>query len=211
MDNLYYGTTDFVTQQFSNRNVLDEIKMSVSAFDCVMADNSGVYCSSDVTTGFKFYYDFLKRNYADSEDALREKLGVAEFSKQQYELIQFNVARGVEFADVLRQRGKVNVIAPGAYFAKGFDQQHYLYLWELVIVKKIKEAWFNQHWFYSNGCTLEYAIATRKGIPRFDYFGNDIPVTNAIELVDAAITRLSKDGFKIDKLQKNLDIIKECN
>jgi hypothetical protein len=207
MVELYFGTDQFTVPDFQNRKVIDEIKMSMSAFDCVLPDDAGIYCSSDITTGKKFYYEVLKKYEARSEQELTEKLGDEEFKKVQTELIQFNVARGVKFAEKLRERGLINVVTPGPYFARGFDQQHYLYLWEWFIIKKIYEVRLNGDWEYSNGCTLEYAIAARKGIPRLDHEGNSLDLHTAIERVEAAVKELSKEGFVITKLEHNLELM----
>jgi hypothetical protein len=208
MAELYYGTEEFTSPEFENRKVIDEIKMSMSAFDCMLPDDAGIYCSSDITTGKRFYYEVLKAHGVRSEDELKEKLGPDDFKRVQTDLIQFNVARGVEFAEKLRERGLINVVTPGPYFAKGFDQQHYLYLWEWFIIKKIYEARFNFDWEYSNGCTLEYAIAARKGIPRLDHEGNRIELESAIERVEAAVRDLNAHGFVIPKLRHNLGLMK---
>lgn len=208
MAELYYGTEEFTSPEFENRKVIDEIKMSMSAFDCMLPDDAGIYCSSDITTGKRFYYEVLKAHGVRSEDELKEKLGADDFKRVQTDLIQFNVARGVKFAEKLRERGLINVVTPGPYFAKGFDQQHYLYLWEWFIIKKIYEARFNFDWEYSNGCTLEYAIAARKGIPRLDHEGNRIELESAIERVEAAVRELNAHGFVIPKLRHNLGLMK---
>jgi len=209
MPELYYGTDQFEILEFRNRKVIDEINMSMSAFDCVLPDDAGIYCSSDITTGKKFYYEVLKKYDSRSEPELKEKLGDDEFKKAQTELIQFNVARGVAFAEKLRERGLVNIVTPGPYFARGFDQQHYLYLWEWFIIKKTAEAWFNYDWQYSNGCTLEYAIAAKKGIPRLDHEGSPIDIGIAIESVEAAVNELNGEGFVITKLKHNLGLLRE--
>jgi hypothetical protein len=210
MPELYYGTDKFDAPEFQNRKVIDEISMSMSAFDCVLPDDAGIYCSSDITTGKKFYYEVLKKYEVRSEHELSEKLGAEEFKKVQTQLIQFNVARGVEFAEMLRARGLINVVTPGPYFARGFDQQHYLYLWEWFIIKKVYEVRLNNDWEYSNGCTLEYAIAARKGIPRLDHEGSAIDLESAIKRVEGAVNVLSKEGFAIKKLEYNLELLRHC-
>lgn len=208
MAELYYGTEEFTFPEFTNRKVIDEIKMSMSAFDCMLPDDAAVYCSSDITTGKRFYYEVLKPHGVRSENELREKLGVDEFKRVQTDLIQANVTRGVRFAEKLRERGLINVVTPGPYFAKCFDQQHYLYLWEWFIIKKVYEVRFNFDWEYSNGCTFEYAVAARKGIPRLDHEGNSLDLDTAIERVDAAVEELAKNGFLIEKLEHNFGLIK---
>lgn len=208
MAELYYGTDQFAVPEFQNRKVIDEIKMSMSAFDCMLPDDAGIYCSSDITTGKRFYYEVLKKYQVSSEPDLKSKLGEEEFKTVQTELIQVNVARGVAFAEKLRERGLINVVTPGPYFAKGFDQQHYLYLWEWFIIKKIYEVRFNSDWEYSNGCTLEYAIAARKGIPRLDHEGITLDLADAITRVAFAINELENEGFVIEKLKHNLGLLK---
>ena len=207
MAELYYGTLEFDVPEFANRKVIDEINMSMSAFDCVLPEDAGIYCSSDITTGKKFYYEVLGKYDVRSEAELKEKLGDEEFKKVQTELIQSNVARGVEFAEKLRERGHINVVTPGPYFARGFDQQHYLYLWEWFIIKKIYEVRFNYDWEYSNGCTLEYAIAAKKGIPRLDHEGSSLDLKSAIERVKVALTALRNDRFLVTKLENNLTLL----
>lgn len=207
MDALFYGTDQFAVAEFQNRKVIDEINMSMSAFDCMLPDDAGIYCSSDITTGKKFYYDILKQHDVRSEAELKEKLGAEEFKRVQTELIQFNVARGSEFAEKLRERGLINVVTPGPYFAKGFDQQHYLYLWEVFIIRKIYEVRFNYDWEYSNGCTLEYAIAARKGISRLDHEGKALDLETAVERVSAALAELRKEKFVVTKLEHNLALL----
>jgi hypothetical protein len=208
MPALYFGTDQFDVPEFQNRKVIDEIKMSMSAFDCMIPDDAGIYCSSDITTGKRFYYEVLKKYDVRSDEELKQKLGDDEFKRVQTELIQANVARGSEFAETLRARGLINVVTPGPYFAKGFDQQHYLYLWEWFIIKKICEVRFNQDWEYSNGCTLEYAIAARKGIPRLDREGNRLELNMAIQKVEAAVDALTKEGFVTRKLEHNLGLMR---
>lgn len=208
MPALYFGTDQFDVPEFQNRKVIDEIKMSMSAFDCMLPDDAGIYCSSDITTGKRFYYELLQKYDERSDEELKQKLGDDEFKRVQTELIQANVARGSEFAEKLRARGLINVVTPGPYFAKGFDQQHYLYLWEWFIIKKIYEVRFNVDWEYSNGCTLEYAIAARKGIPRMDHEGNAIQLTQAIEKTEAAVNELREAGFVVKKLEHNLKLLK---
>ena len=209
MAELYYGTDEFAVPEFQNRKVIDEIKMSMSAFDCMLPDDAGIYCSSDITTGKRFYYEVLKKYEVSSEEQLKEKIGEEEFKRVQTELIHFNVARGVAFAEKLRERGQINVVTPGPYFARGFDQQHYLYLWELFIIKKIYEVRFNDDWEFSNGCTLEYAIASKKRIPRLDHEGAAIELETAIERVEGAVDELRREGFVIKKLENNLELLKE--
>jgi len=210
MAELYFGTTDaFKIREFPSRRVIDEIEMVMSAFDCVLPDDAGIYCSSEITSGKRNYFEFLLPREAKSDEELKQKLGEQEYKRLRHELIiQPNVSRGVEFTEKLRERGLVNLVNPGPFFARGFDQPHYLYLWEWVIIKKAYRTYFNEDWQYSNGCTFEYAVATRKGIPRFDNLGNDLTLPKAIRMVEAAVDELKGKGFIVEKLEQNLNRLK---
>jgi len=203
MEKLFYGSKDFNTNEFANRRVIDEIEMIMTAFDCVISDDSAIYCSTELTTGRRFY-DLLKKHQVKSKDELKLRLGPDEFKKTMDALMQENVERGLQFTENIRQRGDINLINPGPFKAKDFDQQHYLYLWELVIIKKVYKAQFNEDWEYSNGCALEYAIAARKGIPREDHFGKPLDLPTATAKIQHAVAALKREAFEVDKLEENL-------
>lgn len=208
MEQLYYGTTDFEVAEFRNRKAIDEIKMVMTVFDCVLPDNSAVYCSSDVTTGKQLYNIFRKYDVCSDKD-LREKLGESRYEEIRSDLIQRNIKRGNEFTENIRQRGGVNLINPGPFMGSNFEQEHYYYLWEWVIIRKVYEAQFNKGWEYSTGCTLEYAIATKKGIPRLDHLGNILDLQQAIDKVEKAVADLRASRIQAKGLERNLGLMKE--
>lgn len=210
MESFYYGTPHFEVSEFRQRKVMDEIKMLMTAFDCVIPDNSAIYCSGDVTTG-KQYYEILKKHRVPSGEALKMKLGAATYKEIFDDLILRNIDRGIAFTENIRQRGHTNLINPGRLIAPDFEQQHYHYLWEWVIIKKVCENQFNEDWEYSNGCTLEYAISTRKGIPRRDHLGNAIELPQAIQKVERALAELLEAGIRADMLAHNLARLKELS
>ncbi|MGB9179064.1 MAG: hypothetical protein WCB68_07420 [Pyrinomonadaceae bacterium] len=210
MDSLYYGTPNFEVSEFRQRKVIDEIKMLMTAFDCVLPDNSATYCSSDVTTG-KQFYKLLKKHGVQSGDGLKAKIGAITYKEIIDNLVRENIQRGIAFTENIRQRGTTNLINPGPLIAPDFEQQHYLYLWEWVIIKKVYETQFNEDWEYSNGCTLEYAISTKKGIPRLDHLGNVLELPHAIQKVERAVTDLQRSGIQADTLECNLAHLKELS
>ncbi|HEY3137524.1 MAG TPA: hypothetical protein VGL29_15960, partial [Blastocatellia bacterium] len=147
MTDLYFGTTDaFEVKLFHERRVIDEIEMVMSAFECVLPDDAGIYCSSEVTTGRRFYFELLPSYGVSSEYELKRTLGEKDYKLVSVKLIRSNIARSIQFTEKLRERGLHNLVNPGPFFARGFDQQHYLFLWEWVIIKKIYEIYFNQGW-----------------------------------------------------------------
>lgn len=211
MTELYFGKTGaFEIPEFHNRRVIDEIEMVMSAFDCVLPDDAGIYCSSDITTGKRFYFEYLLSHAARSDEELKHKLG-EHYKQVRTELIQANVSRGVAFTEKLRERGLINLVNPGPFFACGFDQQHYMYLWEWVIIKKIYDVYFNEDWEYSNGCTLEFAIATRKGIPRFNHLGAPLDSSEAVTLIERALSELKEHGFLVKTLEQNLSLLRDLS
>lgn len=205
----FYGSDEFEVAEFRNRRVLDEIELVLTAFDCVMADDAGVYCSSDVTTGRRLYFEIYPRFGVRSDEELKDKLGPEGYKRVQAELIAWNVARGIEFTEGLRRRGLTNLVNPGPLVGRDFDQQHYHYLWECVILKKIGQSYFNEGWEYSNGCTLEYAVSHRKGIPRFDHLGRELTLEEARRRVESAVSELAAAGIRSATLESNLTLIRE--
>jgi hypothetical protein len=208
MEKLFYGSHDFETKEFADRRVIDEIRMVMTAFDCVLSDDSAIYCSSELTTGKRFY-QLLKKHEAKSGEELKIRLGADQYEQIKRTLMKENVERGLQFTENIRQRGEINLINPGPFKAQDFDQQHYLYLWELVIIKKVYKAYFNDDWEYSNGCALEYAIAARKGIPRLDHLDNLLDLRTATTKLEHAIATLKRDDFKVDALEQTLARLRE--
>jgi hypothetical protein len=208
MESLYYGTPDFAVVEFRRRKVLDEIKMLMTAFDCVVPDDSAVYCSGDVTTGRRFYR-ILREHEVASGDELKVKLGDAACKELLDDLVRRNIERGIAFAENIRRRGHANVINPGPLSAPDFEQQHYLYLWEWIIIRKAREVQFNEGWEYSSGCTLEYAIAARKGISRRDHLGEPLELPQAIGRIERAVAELKHEGLRAEMLELNLSRLKE--
>ncbi|HZI19626.1 MAG TPA: hypothetical protein VEY09_13635 [Pyrinomonadaceae bacterium] len=211
MSRLFYGTGEFEVAQFGRRTALEVIEMVMTAFDCVVPDGAGVYCSSDVTTGRRLYFEVYPRHGARSTEELKDRLGPEDYKRVKGELIKSNIARCGEFAELLRRRGLTNLINPGPFVGLGFDQQHYHYLWELVIVRKAHQSFFNEGWEYSNGCTLEYAISHRKGIPVFDHLGRPLPLAEALRLIERAVADLKTNSISVPMLERNLELIRELD
>ena len=124
MTELFFGANDdFEVAEFPTRKVIDEIEMVMTAFDCVLADDTGVYCSSELTSGKRYCIDLLAANGVHSNEELIRQLGEEAFALAKNEFMKASVARSVEFTETLRERGLVNVVNPGPFHARGFDQQ----------------------------------------------------------------------------------------
>jgi hypothetical protein len=209
MTYLYYGNQNFEVSQFRDRKVIHELEMAMTAFDCVIPDHSGIYCSTNITTDRKLYFEVFKQYNVRSDDELAIKLGNDRYIKIKRELTENNIQRGLAFADNLRLRGFINIITPGPFIGRDFNQQHYFYLWEWMIIKKAYEARFNEGWEFSNGCTMEYAAATRKGIPRFDHMGRPLKSCEAIRKIESAIRELTACKISADQLECHLAYLKK--
>src|SRR5215216_3898783 len=110
MTDLYFGVSDdFDVKEFQNRKVMDEIKMVMTAFDCVLSDDSGIYCSSDITTGKRFYFEVFNRYEVRSDEELKAKLGEPAYGNVIKDFIDESVKRGKEFTEKLRERGETNL------------------------------------------------------------------------------------------------------
>lgn len=204
LPHLYYGNQPFHIAEFQDRKVIYELEMAMTVFDCVIPDHSGIYCSTDLTTGKKLYFEIFKQYNVQSTEELASRLGTDRYAKVRMDLTQSNIERGLAFADGLRLRGLVNIITPAPFNARDFDQEHYLYFWEWVIIKKVYEARFNEGWEFSNGCTMEYAAAVRKGIPRFDHLGQPLEHSEAISKIEAAIRELTACKISAHRLECHL-------
>jgi hypothetical protein len=203
------GVADSSGISVSDRPAMEAITEVISAFECICPDDGCIYLSGEITTGKRFY-DLLRRYGVHSRDELKAMLG-SEFNRVWQDLMKENLAEGHAFFDRMHGQGHKDLVNPGPFFAKGWEQEHYLYLWEWVIVHKCREARFNSGWNFSNGCTLEYAISLRKGIPRLHADGNLLEPSEAILEIERTVHLLDSEGFDTEKLRLNLQRIKEAH
>ncbi len=139
--------------------IIDEIKTSLTALACVADWKSNVsvaYASAAITSG-KRLYDAYKKHGVNS----REQLPQGVF---QNEVMNENIQSGENFAKQLRQTGIYSsVISPATFFAKGWQQDHYMAFWERVINTFANDVRLNEDWQYSNGCVEEFLIGLQSG------------------------------------------------
>jgi hypothetical protein len=203
---LYYANEQrFQARLIGNRDAKTVIDEVISAFECTAPDDGCIYLSSEITTG-KRYYDLLRRHGARSAEELRQRLG-SDFERAWEQLKRENLVEGHTFFDLMHSQGYTCLINPGPFFAEGWHQEHYLYLWEWIIVHKCRESRFNIGWNYSNGCTLEYAISLRKGIPRLYPDGRALECSDAIRQIEYALSDLEASGIRPSILRENLNRI----
>jgi len=100
--------------------------------------------------------------------------------------------------------GRTMVVTPAPFTAPGWSQPEYLAFWETLLRTRIKSAWFNRNWQFSNGCTFEFAVAQHAGLSTLDHEGNTLDLLAGIELVKDAINKLNSEGFETSKLREYL-------
>lgn len=171
----------------------------LSSFDCVIFDREAVYASSEFTTGRRFYQLCRELKVSTGEE-LKRALGTSYSGA----LLLPNKDEGVTFARKLRGLGLALVISPNPLIVYGWGQDEYLGLWERVILGKCHAVYFNDGWEFSNGCTYEYLVSVRQGLPVFDCDGRPLPLQKACDRICSAIAQLESEGFSVPKLRNVL-------
>lgn len=195
-----------LTRTFSRR-YSEESDLALSAIDCVLNGEKGVYASSELTTGRRVQ-SVLREIGARRSSDLRPQLGEKEYATR---IWNPNVNEAMAFARGLHHSlgGNQLVITPAPFMAPGWNQPEYLAFWESLIRTRIKVAHFNEGWEYSSGCTFEYLVAQDSGVPTFDVDGAPLGIGAAIARLSAAVETLRHDGLDVDTLARNLAQMRE--
>ncbi len=161
-----------VSDREFTRHHWEEIDMVLSGIDCVLNGEQAVYCSSELTTGVRLY-EALRENKLKTAAEMKKKLGKTWFSTN---IFDANVKLGKEFAQCVRSALSDNtmVITPAPFSAPTWTQPEYLFFWETLLRTRIKSAWFNSNWQFSNGCTFEFVVARDVPIPTLDQNGKTL-------------------------------------
>jgi len=184
------------------RHYREEVEMVFSGLDCALAHEQAVYCSTELTTGARLYAA-LREHKLKSKDELRKQMGKDWYNANLWEP---NIRAAIEFAKSVRSAlgGRTMVVTPAHFTAPGWSQPEYLAFWETLLRTRIKSAWFNRNWQFSNGCTFEFAVAQHAGLSTLDHEGNTLDLLAGIELVKDAINKLNSEGFETSKLREYL-------
>lgn len=172
----------------------EEVDMLLSLIDCLVLDREAIYASSEFTTGRR-YYDLCRRYRVRTKEELKRRLG-----NYKAQLLAPNKEEGIRFARRLRELGHDVVLTPNPFVEPDWSQSDYLGFWEKVIQRKCHAVYFNEGWEFSDGCTFEYLIGLKAGIPLFDHDRKKLEVGTAKEMIGRAIESLEKEGFKVPKL-----------
>src|SRR5207249_1208085 len=129
---------------------------SVSPAEGEAHRRGAVYASSPITSGLRFFNFMKDLDVKSAQDLKSHPL----FKKR---VMNPNLTDGENFGTKLRTDGYPLVIVPGAVFAKGWAQEHYMSLWRQVIVRFASKIAFNANWHWSTGCVEEFLIAVENG------------------------------------------------
>jgi len=184
------------------RHYKEEVDIVFSAIDCVLNRERAIYCSCELTSGLRLY-EALRKHKLKTAAELKKEAGQAWFDAN---IFVPNMDAANEFARFVRSTliDNTMVITPAPFSARGWSQPEYLAFWETLLRTRIKAAWFNRNWQFSNGCTFEFSVALHGRIPVFDCDGGPLDPQSSIECVEAAIQQLHAEGFDTSKLQENL-------
>lgn len=180
----------------------DYAEVVLSAFDCILGrEETAIYASSPITTGPRLHKLLREHGFQDS-DELKNALGEAEYRRL---VIQPNITQAQAFAHELRQRfGRTTlVVSPGPLVVPEWSQAQYLRLWEALIRTRISQAYFDDGWQYSNGCTFEFSVAWATGVPTLTAAGEPLGLEHATSLVLKAIDELQELGLTPAGLEAN--------
>jgi hypothetical protein len=171
-----------------------------SAMDCVLNEEKAIYCSSELTSGFRLYGELRKHNLK-SDKQLKKQLGDEWFTNNIWNM---NVESANDFANTIRLANKESiVITPAPLKVHDWEQPDYTAFWDELIRTRVREVHFNKNWEYSNGCTAEMIGALDAKVPAFDSDGNLIDVDGAIARVEGGLQELQKYNLDTRKLEMN--------
>jgi hypothetical protein len=195
----YYKLSD---SKFT-RDQREEANMILSAMDCLLHREHVIYCSSELTSGFRLYEMLGERGLKTAAE-LKQKMGDEWFTANLWDP---NVRVAVEFAESVRHRysDRTIVITPAPFSAPGWSQPEYLAFWEELLRTRIKAVWFNRNWEYSNGCAFEFAVAQDAGLKTFDQYGAELSRSAGVELLRTAVEWLEARRLDGSKLREHLE------
>jgi len=146
----------------------------------------------------------LLKHHLKTAAELKQQMGSDWFAKNIWDP---NVKAAVDFAETVRAKApdKTLVITPAPFSAPGWSQHEYLAFWETLLrTTRVRSAWFNRNWQYSNGCVFEFAVAQDAAMPTFDYEGKILDRETGITQIKNAIKQLEDEGFDTKSLRENL-------
>lgn len=154
-----------------------EKEIILSAFASVIGARQAIYVAGPLASS-REYYELLSHGTTTGGVDVRPK----------------NAAVLRNFVDQLRHRATVPVIDPSIIRPVGWSDREIGDLFLEIISRFVKEAWYLDGWEFSRGATKEFVHCAKQGIPCCDQNGNPIARETAIQMINAAATRIGELG-----------------
>lgn len=132
----------------------ESVSIVLSAYRSMLSPIA--YVSMAITSGRR-YYDVLEAKGVKSLDELAKQDPDAIYR----DIIQPNIAYGVDLAKTISQKTSLPVIAPAIFEAKKqrWREEEYMFMWYRMLEEKAQEIYMMEGWQYSNGCSQEFVRA----------------------------------------------------
>jgi len=170
----------------------EEVAKIAEAFAAVVEDRTALYVSSPLTTGQRMI-DW--RGSASAPDP-RDSAYAEAFRRAVFEP---NRESARAFVARLRgQRSDVVIDPTGLPELAEWTQQDYRSLWGEVISRYARLVVFREDWEYSDGCTYEFFVAVRDGIPMAREDLSPMNEEEGLGLIRAAVDRKLATGVSAE-------------
>ncbi len=177
----------------------------LAIYASVLQERSAVYCSAPITSG-RLYVKWLRDHglsYASVDHAITEK--VADHSQF---VVKENVRRAQRMVLALRSQSRRPVIDPTSVpHVNGWRQADWLSLWERVIEQFAVGVVFGDGWQFSFGCSHEYLISKRLGLPTYSESGDALFAQDGAKLVSEAADEIASLDGPWQKLAETAQLI----
>jgi len=169
---------------------------------CVTGNESAAYVSVPITTGKRFL-----EWYKDRGRLLKN----TEYSEAHFrEVIKPNMDDAQEFISHIRATHECIVIEPTALTIDCWSQNDYNKFWKTVIERYISKVYFGDGWYLSKGCTMEFMVAFKKGIPTYKQNKKHLTAKEALDLIQTGIGEYNLLGLDASFQNKMADELKRA-
>jgi len=156
------------------QRILDQIDIAISSLGAALHTPQKVaYVSHFVTSGTRFLEQCEKYGVST-----KEELKEIDPSIYKEKIMKPNLDEGMDFGKDIESRGLIAIV-PGAFFAKGWVDKHYMTFWEAVIEKYAQSVFFLENFHTSPGGIEELVIA--KKLDRDLYVNRALSSVNTLD------------------------------
>ncbi|HXU30400.1 MAG TPA: hypothetical protein VN851_07480 [Thermoanaerobaculia bacterium] len=179
----------------------NEMAAVLSALDCLLGDELGLYTSVEIGGGRPLYQMLVEAGLHTSGE-LRESLGDREF---RHRLLEPQKALALELSHAIRLRHPEELlVSPVNFHFEGWTLQEYRTLWGTVLRTRIRALYFGDDWEYSENCAFDFKVAWEVGLPTFSSEGQPILLSEGRFRIQSAILELDAEGYNTAGLAASL-------